>query len=47
MVEKRPEDAGASLLATIHHELAEFHVEGLIRVSPFFRRLGAREQDEI
>ncbi|KAL0650769.1 hypothetical protein Bca4012_093460 [Brassica carinata] len=42
LVERRREDAGASLFETIHHELAEFHVESLIRVSPFFRRLGAR-----
>lgn len=36
VVEKRPEDAGASLLATIRHELAEYHVVGLIEKEQSF-----------
>ncbi|KAF2584844.1 hypothetical protein F2Q70_00035594 [Brassica cretica] len=42
LVKRRQEGARASLFATIHYELAQFHVESLIMVLPSFSQVGAR-----
>ncbi|KAF3532362.1 hypothetical protein DY000_02039410 [Brassica cretica] len=42
LVKRRQEGARASLFATIHYELAQFHVESLIIVLPSFLQVGAR-----
>ena len=40
LVKRRQEGARASLFATIHYELAQFHVESLIMVLPSFSQVG-------